>query len=162
MFEPTVLPSEYKRSWNWTWPQIFFVVIILLGAVHIYRVNAVRPATVVGPLPFKSTTGTVVDGPIIVTAGGFLSFKMDFNSRVKLKGWFSTNSKANRLECLVLTQDAFELWKLGKEFQAIAKTGFIPGGRIERVLEPETYYLVFDNRQHGEPEKIFEALFKIE
>ncbi|MBC7899934.1 MAG: hypothetical protein H7070_07750 [Saprospiraceae bacterium] len=147
---------------NWSWPQIFIVVILLLGGVHLYRVNAVRPGGAANLPKFISTTGAVVDGPLVVQAESFLPLKMDFNARVTLKGWFATGSARSRIECLVLNKDAFELWKNGREYQAVAKTGYLPSGRIERVLEPETYYLIFDNQRAGEPEKEFNAFFEIE
>lgn len=163
MFEPTILPSKYKRSWNWTWPQVFIVVLLLLGGVQFYRVNTVSPvANTAAPTPFMSTTGIVVEGPVTIEAQGFLSFKMDFNSRVTFKGWFATSSRNARIDCLLLNKAAFEIWKGGGEYKAVAKTGDIPGGRIERVLEPDTYYLVFDNRLAGEPEKTIDTYFKID
>ncbi|MEJ7849172.1 MAG: hypothetical protein WKF92_13905 [Pyrinomonadaceae bacterium] len=163
MFEPTILPSKYKRSWNWTWPQVFIIVLLLLGVIHFYRVNAVSLVPVAAtPTPFISTTGIVVEGPVTIEAQSFLTFKMDFNSRVTFKGWFAASVKNSRIDCLLLNKEAFEIWKNGGEYKAVAQTGFLPGGRIERVLEPDTYYLIFDNRLAGEPVKKIDTYFKVD
>lgn len=164
MFEPTILPSKHKRSWNWTWPQVIIVVLVLLGGIQFYRVNTVVSVINSGvtPTPFISTSGIVVEGPITIEAHGYLPFKMDFNSRVTFKGWFAATAKNSRIDCLLLNKEAFELWKNGGEYKSVAQTGFVPGGRIERVLEPDTYYLIFDNRLAGEPDKKIDTYFKVD
>lgn len=161
MFKPTLLSTENKRSW--TWPQLFIVVMLLLGGIHIYRVNYVRPVTPESAAAsFRSTAGIVIEGPVFVEAGGFLPFKMDFNSRVNLKGRFYSGSRSSNVDCLLLREDDFELWQSGKEYKAVSQTGYVPGGKIVRVLEPGTFYLVFDNRKAGEPEKTIDTHFEVE
>lgn len=164
MFEPTILPSKYKRSWNWTWPQVFIVVLLVLGGIQFYRVNTDRSVATTGATqtPFISTMGIVVEGPVTIEAESFLTFKMDFNSRVTFKGWFAVTSKNSRIDCLLLNKEAFELWKNGGEYKAVAHTGYLPGGRIERVLEPDTYYLIFDNRLSGKLVKNIDTYFKVD
>lgn len=161
MFEPTILSSEPKQ--RSIWPGILAVVLLLLGVIYIYRVNSERPVTPeTAAASFKSTTGVVVEGPVVIEAGAFLSFKMDFNSRVNLKGRFYSGSKTSNIDCLLLSKDAFELWQSGKEYKAVSQTGYVPGGKIVRVVDPGTYFLVFDNRKAGEPEKNIDAHFEID
>ncbi len=161
VFKPTIFPPKYKQSFNWTWPHILSVVLFLLIGIHFYRVNAVTSTAAGDTSVFKSTNGTIVDGQIVVAAEDYLSFKMDFNRRVTVKGWFATGTSNKRIECLLLNKNAFELWKNGKEFNSVARTGFLPSGKMEHVVEPNTYFLIFSNQKPGEPEKAFETFFEI-
>lgn len=124
---------------------------VLLAAaviILIFRANRPAPPTEIPETSAASkyTFGTIIDAPVVVPPNGFVSYKVDFNRRVNLKGEFQTGNIKVRVECLVLDAQNFEAWKLNTENRRISATGYVPGGKIIRVLEPGTYYIVIANR----------------
>ena len=143
------------------WSVILAIVIVLLAGIQIYRVN--RPKTTVSeiPAPVLQTTGTIVDDAITIPPGGFMPYKMNFTHRVRVVGKFRAVDTKNKFATLLMTEDDFEKWKNGLEHKAVARTPYIPGGKMNHVLEAGTYYLVFDNQ---EPDKEIQlaATFNVE
>lgn len=137
------------------------VVVIAFAGFQFFRAN--RPLTPKpGPTPFVSTIGTVVDETVNIPAGDFVSFKIALNRRARLKGLFQTDSRKNTVECLVVDAENFERWKNRSEYKSLAKTNYVPGGRIESVLAPGEYYLILDNRASSDSAKSVQANFSVE
>ena len=156
VFEP-----KQKATWNWSWAGIIAVAVIALAGFQFFRVN--QPKVVTNePPPFIATTGVIAEGNVDLPAADFLSFPMNFNHRVKIKGSFRTGSIAKRIECLILTADNFDRWKTGSEYQSLTKTGSVPTGRIERMIDAGNYFLVIDNRKNKEAFRLEESDFRVE
>ncbi|MCA1588869.1 MAG: hypothetical protein LC730_01005, partial [Acidobacteria bacterium] len=134
-------------------PWILVLVALLFAAIVLYRVNqpvAIRPAE----QPFKATEDTVIEKQHVIPAGEYLAVRMDFNRRINLKGKFRTPKLDEGINCLVVSEKNLELWRRGDSYERISETGYIPGGRIERVIEPGAYYLIFDNRRSARNQPI--------
>ena len=56
-----------------------------------------------------------------------------------------------RVAVLVVDETDFEKWKQQSEFKGRVSTGYVPGGKINPVLEPGSYYLIIDNRANETP-----------
>lgn len=140
---------------------IIAVALLALGALQIYRAN--RPRTVTNePPPILQTTGTIVDDVINIPAGGFVPYRMNFTHRVRVVGKFRAVDRRQTFACLLLTADNFEKWKQRSDYRSVAETGYLPGGKMNHVLEAGTYYLVFDNRNSTEKEIPIAATFSVQ
>ena len=135
-----------RSIFYWNWQRSAVLVIAALALLQFFRAN--RPPVVPRGETAVSryTTGTIVDARVAVPAGEFVSYKMEFNRRTKLGGEFQTGDTRVRVECLLLDDANFEAWKAGTEFKSVSATGFVPGGKVVRVLPPGTYHLVISNR----------------
>lgn len=155
--------TKKRSGWNWSWTGIMIVVLGLIGLIQIFRVNPpAERSERITPTPFLATIGTIIDGPIEIASNGFLSYPMNFNHRVKFKGSFTTGETPKRLECLVIPAKDFEAWKNGAEVPAVVRTGLVPRGRIDRMIDAGNYLLIIDNRRDTEVKKILESEFSVE
>ncbi|MDM7923759.1 MAG: hypothetical protein QUS14_15785, partial [Pyrinomonadaceae bacterium] len=127
---------------SYFWLRILAVVVVIIGIIQLVRVNTPAPEKPVAEAPaVKYTSGPVVEGRVEVPAGEFTSFDIRLNKRSTLKGRFATENLKGSVACLLLTAENFELFRSGKEFQAVSKTGTIPGGNMNTRLEPGNYAL---------------------
>ena len=145
---------------HYRWPVIIAVVLTALAVFQLVRVNAPRQEQPVDE-SFHATSGAVMDGNYTVPAYQFLAVRIDFNHRVKLTGWFRTPSLKMLLACLVVDAENFERWKSGSEYKRLAETNVIPGGKINLVIDPGTYYLILDNRRSANDQPV-EAHFDVD
>ncbi len=143
------------------WVAIIVAVIAIFIIANAYRVNRTtpKPAATVAP---KYTYGTVVDEKLIVEKGGYRHFRFDLNRRTKLAGRYITERRASNVGLLILDDDNFKKFVAGEEFKIEVRTGNIPGGQVDRMMEPGTYYLVFDNRHEPEFDRVVEASFAVD
>lgn len=151
---------EIQRRWIWQ-GAIFFGVVAFV-AILFFKANPPREHLDRDRPKITYTSGAFVSGPITVEPGGFLNYKFVINSRKRLSGKFTSAGYKGKVDCFVLDEQNFESFKTGGEFKKIVGTGAIPGGKIDRPLEPGTYYLVFDNRLGKEKVELAEADFSIE
>ena len=147
----------YSRRYG-AWPLIIAIVIVSIGVFQILRVNRQRPERPSADI-IQYTSGTILNGPVTVAPNAHLAYRMDFNRRISLTGRFRTASRRERIACLVMSADNYELWKNGKVYKRLSETGDIPGGKINLAIEPGTYYLVLDNRRSSETRTV-EAFFE--
>lgn len=144
MFEK---PSIETFAWKWRWPIVIFVVVTALAGLQILRVNPPKIETGPEQLTVYTPAGRLVDGQIILPAGGFHSTRIDLNRRSRLTGTFRTQSISSRVSVAVMTESDFDNWTSGAVHQTLARTGDVPGGKINLLLEPGVYFLVIDNRK---------------
>ncbi|HUR97443.1 MAG TPA: hypothetical protein VMZ26_05175 [Pyrinomonadaceae bacterium] len=143
-----------KYLWGWRWPIILVIVLFLLLAVQMFRVNRPRQ-TVASPDPIPySTPGVIVSGDLLIPERDFYGRKIDLNKRTVLFGSFMTGSIRSRVSVIVVNEQNFERWRLGSEYQPVTETGYVPGGKVTPVLEPGTYFLVLDNRANASPQSV--------
>ena len=144
-----------KGSFNWQWPVIISVVVVTLIGIQIIRVNKGVEAPIATTPPIRyATPGPVVSGNIKIEAGEFLSNQINLNRRAKLSGEFDTGSVKSKVSVLVVDEANLEKWKLQTDFKSHVVTGYVPVGRISPVLEPGTYFLIFDNRANPDPRSV--------
>lgn len=148
-----------QRSYFWL--RILSVVILIVGLIQIFRVNSPAPV-VEKPVQVKYTSGTLVEGKVEIPAGEFLSYEIKLNKRASLKGKFTTEKLKGSVGCLALNAENYARWREGEEFQAVAKTGTVPGGNLNARLEPGDYYLVLDNRHSPKEPRTVNAEFTVE
>ncbi|MGI8813406.1 MAG: hypothetical protein ACR2IH_12905 [Pyrinomonadaceae bacterium] len=132
----------------WNWERTIIVVILIVGALQMYRANhqgAVQ-AEIVTPLP-SYTYGNIVDADIEIPPANFISYEIRLNRTAKLVGRFWTADQKVSVECVVVRADDLEKWKSGESTPTLVSTGRTPGGQTFRQLEPENYYLVISNRR---------------
>ena len=60
----------------------------------------------------------------------------------------------SRVSVIVLDGPNFEKWKLSSYYDPVTETGYVPGGKVTPVLEPETYFVVIDNRSNESPQSV--------
>lgn len=147
---------------RWIWQGAILIGVVALVAIFVFRANPPKERAETQREKVAYTTGAFVSGPVTVEAGGFLNFKFVLNSKKRLNGKFTTAGYRGKVDCLVLDEKNFELFKNGGEFQRRIGTGAIPGGKIDRTFDPGIYYLVFDNRNGKEKVDLAEADFSIE
>ena len=149
------MPLFLNRSTAWIWLAVIAGVLAVLLIFQFMRAN--RPA----PEANRSqaavyTTGTIVEGELNIPTDQYLSYRMNFNKKSKLIGNHWTGDTKRRVLVLVLSDQDFEKWKAGGEFKAVIQTGYVPRSKVESVIDPGVYHLVFDNRskEYGGDQKI--------
>ncbi len=147
---------------RWIWQGAIVLGVVALAAIFVFRANPPKERADKQSEKVTYTTGAFVTGPITIEAGGFLNFKFVLNGKKRLNGKFATAGYKGKIDCMVLDEKNFELFKNGGEFKRIVGTGAIPGGKIDRSFDPGTYYLVFDNRLGKESVDLAESDFSIE
>lgn len=147
------------------WQIAGLVFLAMLVAIILFRANAPsrqRGQRVIQGPDRLYANGNIAAGQINVPAGEMVKFEFALNRRARLRGSFATKGLPDQVICLVITAAELEKMSTGASFSAIANTGSVPGGRIDRRMEPGEYYLVFDNRA-GATEMVLRTVdFKIE
>jgi hypothetical protein len=146
--------ERYKTEesiWRWRWPIIGIAVVAVLLGIQMLRVNKRPAAPTSAPETHMYTrSGPLVSGEIVVPPADYYSSRIDLNRRAKVSGEFRTADLKSRVSVLVIREDDFENWKLDSGYGALAQTGYVPGGKINSVLEPGTYLLIIDNRRNDD------------
>jgi len=143
------------RSFNWQWPAIISVVVVILLGIQFLRVNKRDETAAPSAAPITySTPGPVLSGDLKIGGGEFLATPITLNRRAKLSGEFQTGSVKNRVAIMVLDEENFEKWKAQTEFKSRVGTGYVPGGKISPTLEPGSYFLIVDNRSNADPKSV--------
>lgn len=135
--------NQTKKRFNLGWALIIPVFLTAAYVFNSFRVNT-KP-----PVQFKleyTQKGTLAEETFLVPAGDFHSYKIVLNRSEVLSGSFKTTGLTRRIGCVVLDGENFEKWRSGGEYKAVVETGFLPGGKINSVIGPGTFFLVFDNR----------------
>jgi len=159
MFEDSEV-KEKRRPPSF-WLKIVVVVAIAMIVINVFRVNPPeeklnRPAPIV-----EDKKGSLVQEPVSIGSGEFVSYRMSFPYSSILKGSFRVGEKGNRVLVLVLDEENFAKYRDGGEFVSLVSTGLVPAGKINRKLEAGTYYLILDNREGTEPRSV-DANFTVE
>ena len=129
------------------WLSLALCAIAVLFTFNLVRVNLPeRSRSSSAPFVQPHTGGAIASEIARIEAGGFLPFRANFNHRVTVKGKFSVDREGPWISFLIVDGNNFEKWRSGNEFNAAVSTGRVPAGRISRVLEPGTYFMIFDNR----------------
>lgn len=149
-------------SWNWSWGGIVLVVLVILAAIQLVRVNPPDDRT--NGREEKNilwTNGTLISGTIEVEAGGHLTYPINLNKRVTLNGFFTTGDSSKRLACSIIAASDLNAWRAGKTVPILNTTGPVPRGLIKRVLEPGYYTLIIDNRTNNVMIQMVESHFEV-
>jgi hypothetical protein len=154
--------DQRRGTWKYTWSGIIGVVVIIIALIQIVRVNPPEKEQAAAESKTIWTDGEVFNGPAEVTAGEFLSFPLKLNRKVTLKAYFTTGKSDKRLECLVIAEKDFNMWKSGSEVPMLLTTGVVPRGTITKVLEPGNYLFILDNRVGTETLKLIETQISVE
>ncbi|HKP68791.1 MAG TPA: hypothetical protein VJV05_05885 [Pyrinomonadaceae bacterium] len=137
-----------QQIWQGRWPVIAIVVVMILAAIQILRVN--RPVEITAeeetPTIKYTNGGPLVTGSLWIDPNAFHSVRVDLNRKAKIAGTFTTQNSKQRVSVLVLDESNFEKWKSQIEFVPIVATGPVPRGRVSPVVGPGTFFLVIDNR----------------
>lgn len=144
----------------WFWSKIAIVVLVLLGVFQLFRINDDPPAS--APPVVRYSYGSVVDGVVKVSAGGFLSYRINLNRTTYLKGSFDTLSEKLRIECLVLDEANFQKWKSGEEYEAASDTGHLPTAIISPRIGPGVFYLVLSGFKNPDKDIVAETSFALD
>lgn len=154
------MPLFVDRSTSLIWITVLVVIAAAIAVIQFMRANEPERQR---NLPGASlyTTGTVVDEVLAIPADQYLTFKLNFNKRMKVLGTHSTGDGRKRVLVMIISEADLEKWKAGEDVKPLSQTGYVPRGKIERVIEPGVYYLIYDNRskEYG-GDKEFEASFK--
>ncbi len=138
------------HGWKVVWPAVIVGTLFGLVAIQMIRVNRPR-STVVAELPQPYTSpGTIGGGTLTIGSRNYYSNRLYLNRRSKLVGTFRTPNVRSHVLVLVLDETNFEKWKTGADHQSLARTGYVPGGKIAVALDPGTYFLIIDNQQGNE------------
>jgi len=155
--------SRNNSGSNWIWPVVLAVVLVAIAAIQMIRVNRPRPyAESISPSPIYTADGAILTGPVSIPAGEFHAVSIDLNRTATLTGRFRSGRSDPDVNCMVLSAEDLELWKQGREFKSISRTGYLPGGKIYVTLKAGSYALVLDNRQSENAVESLAADFKIE
>src|SRR5881394_4450875 len=101
-----------ERTFNWQWPVIFSVVVVILLGIQFLRVNKrdETPAPTNAPITY-STPGPVLSGDLKIDGGDFSATRITLNRRAKLSGEFQTGSVKKRVAIVVVDEENFEKWR---------------------------------------------------
>ncbi len=143
------------------WLKVVVVVAIALIVINAFRVKPPPEKVANSDPPVENTKGVLVDGPVAIEPDGFVSHRMSFPYRSTVKGMFRVRERGPRVTAMILDEENLNKWRQGSEYAAATSTGRVPAGRISRVLEAGTYFLVFDNRDGNKP-LVVDASFTVE
>lgn len=146
MFESTEIGAVRRGPGFWLSAAICAIAVLFV--VNLVRVN--RPEkdqAAATPFVKPHTEGRIASEISRIEPGGILPFRANFNYRVTVKGSFRVNSNDAKVAFLIMDEDNYRKWQRNEEFTSVTSTGMVPAGRVTRVLEPGTYYFVFDNRR---------------
>lgn len=146
-----------------------FRILLIVAAVfiagfavfHIISVNEPEPSTQTTEA-FKYTRGPVVEGPINVPSGDFISYRLNLNRRGFFSGTMRSPSEDEKMDTFLFDDENFKLWKEGKDFQSIIRSDHLSYVVIKRDLEPGIYHLVFSGRSNPDSAVQAEASFSVE
>lgn len=144
-----------ERAWALRWPAAAAAVFALFVSVQILRVNSRNDGPPVEPAPAYTPSGSLVKSDIVVPARDFYSNPIKLNRTSRLTGRFFTPKIKSRVSVIVMREADLENWKAGREIKALAQTGFIPGGRLNLLLEAGDYLLVVDNRESQTEQSVY-------
>ncbi len=136
-----------KDIWRWRWPSIVIVVLAILFGIRVLQINKREP--IAPQTPAYTTTGPLMWGDVTVPAGDHYSIRLELNRRAKVSGMFRTAEVKKRVSVLVVKESEFDSWKLDLNYDFVSRTGYVPGGKINPVLEAGTYLLIIDNRRNN-------------
>ena len=138
-----------RSIWIWRWPLIAIAVLAALTTIQLIRVNRPKPA----PAVVRSYTppGRLLSGEISIPSADYHAVRVDLNRRTKITGTFRTSDLKSTISVLVIKESELEAWKSNSKFEQHTRTGYVPGGKINPVLDPGTYMIIFDNRQSETP-----------
>ena len=142
------------RTSHWTWSAIIIVVLVFLAAMQILRVNSRRPSAPAEEAVFYTEKGSLVNETVGIPAGEFYLKRLDLNRRARLTGTFRTSNLKNRVNAFVIEEKFFEGWKRNATVPALARTGSVPGGKVNLVLGPGRFLLLLDNREGDQPQNV--------
>ncbi len=150
MFENSEV-KEQKRGASF-WLKIGGGVIVVLVLLNVIRINRSEPVPAnPTPLPVAHTEGQIVNERIAIEAGGYRSYRINFNHKDSIRGEFRVAGEKPKITVLVVSEENFEKWKAGSEFTAETSIKDLWQGKVVRSLEPGKYFLVFDNRSSEIP-----------
>ena len=124
------------------WLKIAAIVALIILAVNFLRVNREEAQPNDRPTRVEYSYGAVAEGHFTIPEGGELSYRILLNRTMLLKGDFASLSKQQPIEALVLDHENYKSRKAGGDWEPLARTGHIPGGRLNRELKPGEYWLV--------------------
>ncbi len=136
------------------WSAIVVVVLLLLALMQIVRVNQPSPSVEEKTQPHYTSMGPLVNGPVAIPPRDFFSKPFNLNRRSKLTGTFRTANLRSRVSTLVISAEHLQPWKLSSDHPFLTRTGYVPGGKMNLVLEAGTYVLVIDNREGDENQSV--------
>jgi len=141
-----------EKKYFYQWISIAIGVLLVLALIQILRVNdspreSSRTET-------YTPSGTLIRDDIQIGAQDFYSSRINLNRRTRLNGSFRSDNVKSHVSVLVMDEKNFDNWKLNSDFNAVARTGFVPGGRIGPVLGPGVYFLIIDNRRSDVPRSV--------
>lgn len=140
------------RKSFWQWPAIVIAVLLFVALVQILRVND-RPHEASTVEPYVSS-GPLIEDNIQIAAHEFYARRISLNRQTKLSGVFGTDSIKSHVSVLVMDEKNFNNWKADMYYEAVTQTGYVPGGKVEPVLQPGNYFLVIDNRRSEVPRSV--------
>ncbi len=141
-----------KDIWRLRWPLIVIVVLAALFGIRVLQINKIEP---ISPQTSAYTNaGRLMWGDVTVPAGDHHSIRLELNRRAKISGIFRTAKVKNRVSVLVLKESEFDSWKLDLNYDFVSRTGYVPGGKINPVLEPGIYFLIIDNRRNNSDQSV--------
>lgn len=136
------------------WSAIIVVVLLLLALMQIVRVNQPKPSGEEKTQPIYTPKGPLVNGPVAIPPGDFFSKPINLNRRSRLTGTFRTANLRSRVSTLVVSAEHLQPWKLGSDHPFLTRTGYVPGGKMNLVLEVGSYILLIDNREGDENQSV--------
>ena len=136
----------------WNWERTIIVVILIVGALQMYRVNH-RPAVqaAISTQAPAYTYGNIVDSDIEIPPNDLVSYEIRLNRRARLVGRFWKVDLSSGVACTVIRPEDVEKWKAGESTPTFVSTGRIPGGKVYRQLEAGNYFLVISNQGDDKP-----------
>jgi hypothetical protein len=138
-----------ESIWHWRWPIIVGVVLLVLFGIQMLRVNK-RPTVPISAPETRTYTssGQLVSGEVVVPAADYYAKRIDLNRRAKISGEFRTGDIKSQVSVLVIRESDLDNWRRDLNYNPIAQTGYVPGGKIIHVLEAGAYFLILDNRRN--------------
>ena len=152
MFEE---PGSGKTGWTWRWPVGVTIVLLALAGIQFFRVNRPRDAAPVEIQKTYTQPGVLISRNLVLPARDFYSQQIDLNRPSQLSGTFRTPSTSQRVDVLVLSEADFDAWRTGAQFQPLARTRYVPGGKLNTPLTPGTFFLVIDNRENEVEQRVY-------
>lgn len=133
------------RSTIIRWPAVISVAALILIGFQVFRVNRIEsPKEEVFSDTFTQE-GILFEGALELPSSDYRAFPISLNRRARVTAAFASSDRRSQIAARLMDEKNFTSWRVGEKHSSLAFTGYQSAGRIEMVVAPGKYYLIFEN-----------------
>lgn len=134
---------------------VFFLLNVLAN-------NSPPPAPAEQPHLYTQL-GPFVKETINIKAGGHKALRIDLNRPARIRGGYLAPDRNTHIGFFVFTEENYRKWQIDRdpEHREIS-TGYVWQGSFDHRVDPQAYYIVFDNAENPDRDVNVDVLINLE